>query len=130
MNLNTAITSYTQVGNHSAVEEASPHKLILMLLTGAQDRLAAAKGYMERGAIADKGSSISTAMNIINGLRASLDHDTGGEISANLDSLYDYMGRRLFEANLKNDPDAITEVSGLLREITTAWVGIKGQVSN
>ena len=129
MNLKTAINSYTQVGNHSAIEEASPHKLILMLLTGAQDRLAAAKGHMDRGNIADKGASIGTAINIIQGLRASLDHKAGGEISANLDSLYEYMGRRLFQANLKNDPLAIAEVSSLLREITTAWVGIRDQVN-
>ncbi len=72
--------------------------------------------------IADKGASISKAIDIIsNGLKASLDHDKGGEIAARLEALYDYMVTRLLQANLKNDLKALEEVSGLLEEIHSAW---------
>jgi len=128
MNVQVAMQQYRQVSNHSAVEDASPHKLILMLLTGAQERIATAKTHMVNGNIAAKGETIGTAMNIVIGLRASLDHDKGGEISSNLDALYEYMEKRLFEANVKNDPAILDEVSNLLKEITSAWVGIADQV--
>jgi len=128
MNVQVAMQQYRQVGNHASVEDASPHKLILMLLTGAQERIATAKTHMINGNIAAKGETIGTAMNIVVGLRASLDHDKGGEISSNLDALYEYMEKRLFEANVKNDPAMLDEVSNLLKEITSAWVGITDQI--
>jgi len=128
MNVQVAMKQYRQVGNHASVEDASPHKLILMLLTGAQERIASAKIHMNNGKIGPKAENITTAMNIVTGLRASLDHEKGGEISSNLDALYEYMERRLFEANLKNDPSILDEVSNLLKEITSAWVGIADQV--
>ncbi|MCW8826873.1 MAG: flagellar export chaperone FliS [Gammaproteobacteria bacterium] len=128
MNVQVAMQQYRQVGNHSSAEDASPHKLILMLLTGAQERIATAKTHMVNGNIAAKGETIGTAMNIIVGLRASLDHDKGGAISSNLDALYEYMEKRLFDANLKNDPAILEEVSNLLKEITSAWAGIADQI--
>ncbi|MDI5818780.1 flagellar protein FliS, partial [Salmonella enterica subsp. enterica serovar Kentucky] len=40
--------------------------------------------------------------------------EKGGEIATNLSELYDYMIRRLLQANLRNDAQAIEEVEGLL----------------
>jgi flagellar protein FliS len=128
MNTQVAMHQYRQVSNHSSVEDANPHKLILMLLTGAQERIVTARTHMINRNIAAKGETIGTAMNIIVGLRASLDHEKGGEISSNLDALYEYMEKQLFIANLKNDPLKLDEVSNLLKEITSAWVGIANQV--
>jgi flagellar protein FliS len=128
MNTQVAMQQYRQVSNHSSVEDANPHKLILMLLTGAQERIVTARTHMINRNIAAKGETIGTAMNIIVGLRASLDHEKGGEISSNLDALYEYMEKQLFIANLKNDPLKLDEVSNLLKEITSAWVGIANQV--
>ena len=114
-------SQYKQVGAQSGVESATPHRLIQMLLEGALEKINLAKGYMQRGDTAMKGTHISWAISIIDGLRMSLDKDAGGEIAANLDSLYDYMGRRLVEANLRNDIKMLDEVSGLLIEIKSAW---------
>ena len=76
---------------------------------------------MEQGDIPGK-AALSKAINIItNGLRAGLNHEAGGEIAANLDDLYDYMTRRLLQANLHNDIDAIEEVERLLTNIADAW---------
>jgi flagellar protein FliS len=101
---------------------ASPHKLILMLLEGAMTAIASAAVHMQAREIEKKGNAISKAIMIIeNGMRASLDKSAGGEIAASLDSLYDYMGRRLMMANLNNDPAILKEVHGLLADIKSAW---------
>lgn len=120
-NKDSMLKQYKQVGAHSGVASASPHRLIQMLLEGALEKINLAKGYMERGDVALKGSHISWAISIIDGLRMSLDKESGGEIAQNLDDLYDYMGRRLAEANMENSVGMLNEVAGLLIEIKSAW---------
>ncbi|APG18653.1 MULTISPECIES: flagellar export chaperone FliS [Kosakonia] len=114
--------AYAQVGVESAVLSASPHQLVVLLFDGALSAMKKAAILIEQGDIPGKGRALSQAINIItNGLRAGLNHEAGGEISANLDSLYDYMTRRLLQANLHNDLSAIDEVSKLLSNIADAW---------
>ncbi len=120
-----ASRQYESVGAHSGVAAASPHRLITMLMDRALARLARAKGHMQRGDIAEKGTHISGAMAILDGLRASLDPQKGGEIAANLDALYDYMNRQLVVANIANDIDILDEVTALIREIRSGWIGIE-----
>lgn len=116
-----AINEYSQVGVSSGVEQASPHRLIQMLMDGAIEKVAMAKGFMERQETALKGSHISWAISIIEGLRASLDKGAGGEIADNLDDLYDYMVRRLVRSNAENNIDMLDEVLSLLRSVKGAW---------
>ncbi len=125
-----ALQQYSQVGAQTGVAYASPHRLIQMLLDGALDKIALARGHMLRGDIAQKGSHISWAISIIEGLRASLDRQAGGDVAQNLGVLYDYMETRLLEANLKNDPEMLNEVCGLLHQIKDAWDAIGGTVKN
>jgi len=115
------LARYKKVGVETNFETASPHRLIQMLLEGALEKIYLAKGYMQRADAALKGSHISWAISIIDGLRMSLDKDAAGEISQNLDDLYDYMARRLAEANMENDIGMLDEVAGLLVEIKSAW---------
>ena len=124
--MNSALQQYRKVGAQTGVEAATPHRLIQMLLEGALEKINLAKGYMQRNEVSLKGSHISWAISIIDGLRMSLDKEGGGEIAENLDSLYDYMGRRLLEANLNNDVAMLDEVSGLLLEIKSAWDAVPG----
>lgn len=123
-----AIEEYTQLALRTDIETASPHRLILLLLDGALDKLRAARTAMARNNIAAKGSNITWAMSIIDGLRASLNHERGGKIAANLDALYDYMTRTLVSANLHNDDLNLAEVERLLGEIRAGWKGIEAQV--
>ena len=95
-----------------------------MLMEGALTKIATAKGHMERGEIRQKGEQVGCAISILEGLKASLDHDKGGEIARNLEDLYIYMERRLIEANRINDPAALDEVADLLKEIKEAWDAI------
>jgi flagellar secretion chaperone FliS len=122
------LRKYEQVDLQTAVEHGSPHRIIWMLFDGALARISAAMGHMRRGAVADKGKNLGLASSIIESLRASLDHERGGEIAGNLDRLYEYMGRRLIEGNLRNDVGALEEVHKLLTDLRDTWREIKSQV--
>jgi flagellar secretion chaperone FliS len=120
----SALKEYAKINVQTGIENASPHRLIQMLIDSALAKLAQAKGHLKANAINEKGEDISMAISIIGGLRDSLDHEKGGSLADNLDSLYEYMTYRLMESNLKNDISIIDEVRGLLLEIKTAWDGI------
>ena len=118
----SGIQAYAQVGVESAVLSASPHQLVVLLFDGALSAMKKAIILIEQGDIPGKGQAISKAINIIsNGLQSGLNHEIGGDLAANLDSLYDYMTRRLLQANLHNDIYAINEVVELLNNIADAW---------
>ena len=121
MNAMAAMRQYQQVGVKAQVTEADPHRLIQMLMQGGLDRIAQAKGAMEREAYAEKGVLIGKAISIIGGLRDALDQDVGGDLAANLDRLYEYMTMRLFEASRHNNVEQLNEVGKLLGEIKLAW---------
>lgn len=125
-NLNTrsALRKYNQVRAQGQIEGASSHRLIQVLMEGALEKIHAAKGLIERKDIPEKVRHINWALSIIDGLRQSLDMEKGGEIAQNLKALYDYMQRRLVAANLKNDPQILDEVTGLMFEIKSAWDAI------
>lgn len=124
MNAFAAMQQYQAVNTQAQAAAADSHRLIQMLMEGGLTRLAQARGAMERQQTALKGELISKAIGIIGGLRQGLDLEKGGEIAGNLDSLYDYMTRRLMDANVKNDPAILEEVSGLLREVKEGWDAI------
>lgn len=119
-----ALEGYGRSAVESEVNYASPYRIIQMLMEGALSKIATAKGCIERNDIAEKSRQITWGMNIIQGLRTSLDPEKGGEIASNLDALYEYMGRRLLEANVKNDPAILDEVSSLLQEVKAGWDNI------
>ena len=117
--------AYKQVGVETEIQTADPHRLILLLLDGAIVGLSEALLHMEANQIGKKGSCISKAIDIIaNGLKVSVDRESGGDLALRLIALYDYMCIRLLHANMKNDQAAIKEVVSLLREIHSAWTQI------
>jgi flagellar protein FliS len=122
-----ALEGYGRNAVESEVNYASPYRIIQMLMEGALTKLATAKGCIARNDIAEKSRQITWGMNIIQGLRTSLDAEKGGDIASNLDSLYEYMGRRLLEANVNNDAAIIDEVITLLREIKAGWDAIPAE---
>ncbi|WP_110687219.1 flagellar export chaperone FliS [Salinicola aestuarinus] len=114
--------AYARVGVESSVMSADPHQLIVMLFDGAQAAISSAKLHMEDGNRAAKGAAISKAIDIVNnGLAAALDHEKGGEISGNLGRLYDFVGRLLLQANLKDDPEALDRAAAILDNIGAGW---------
>ncbi|HKS11858.1 MAG TPA: flagellar export chaperone FliS [Pseudomonas sp.] len=121
MNPMLALRQYQKVNGAAQTSEASPHRLVQMLMQGGLDRIAQAKGAMARNDVAQRGELIGKAIGIVGGLREGLDLDNHGDTLAELDSLYTYMSRRLVEANAKNDPAILDEVARLLITVKEGW---------
>src|SRR5690606_31242683 len=109
-----ALNNYRTVDAYGAAAASDRTQLVLRMMQGALDRIATARGHMVRGEPGPKGETLGRAVRLIDGLRACLDPQQGGpagaDMAANLGALYDYMGRRLTEANLRNDTAALDEV--------------------
>jgi flagellar protein FliS len=128
MNARGALRQYQAVDIQSQIYQASPHRLIQMLMEGALARMQQAKGAMERGQLGLKAQGIGKASNIIGALRGSLNMEVGGQLADRLSALYGYMQIGLLQANLRNDAAKLEEVCDLLRVIKSGWDGIEPQV--
>lgn len=115
------LNQYRTVDAYGAAASSDRVTLILRMMQGALDRIAAARGHMQRGEAGPKGEALGKAVRLIDGLRSCLDHDKGGQIAANLAGLYEYMTRRLTEGNLRNDQRPLAEVADLLDEIRSGF---------
>lgn len=127
-NARSALDQYSQNAVQAGIESASPHRLIQMLMAGMLDKVAAARGHMQRNEIQQKGMQVACAISILEGLKSSLDKEKGGDIAQNLEDLYIYMERRLVEGNRDNDIAALDEVSDLMKQIKEAWDTIGEQI--
>jgi len=118
--------SYARAYQSQAVLSASPGQLVLMLYDGAlrflghaRDALESPEGSPRRIEIIS--TNLIKAQNILAELQASLNHDVGGDHSANLDRLYEYYIRRLLEANMKKKVEPVIEVERLVRQLRDGW---------
>ncbi|ABG41588.1 flagellar protein FliS [Paraglaciecola sp. T6c] len=115
------INAYKKGNLKQEIAQADPHKLTLMLMQGALDRMAYAKGCMERKEYAEKAQHIGRCTAILINLRDTLDLTNNAEVAENLFSLYDYMVQRLTDATVQNNLQIMDEVIGLMLPIKTAW---------
>ena len=122
--------SYRTVGLETSVTGANPHQLISLLFDALQQSLLSTKAAIVSGDIPAKGRSVSRAVRILEeGLKASLDADRGGDLAANLRSLYDYCILKTTEANRRNDVAMIDEVIRLIHPVSDGWNQIRSEVS-
>ncbi len=110
------------------VNTASREQLLIMLYDGAIRFLREAEGAMADRQVVQQGALISKTIGIINELSATLDHEVGGEVAADLEALYDYMNRELLRANLKDDPHRLGEVRKMLTGLRDTWLKAIAQV--
>lgn len=109
--------------------ESDPHRTVMLLLQGAIERARAADAAIVGNRIDIKVTSINSAMDILEVLQASLDHDAGGNIAGGLESLYAYIIERLAQANALNNREYLAESIRLLSEIASAWAEIPGKLA-
>lgn len=119
-----SMKAYKSVSLDSQKTVASPYKVVQMLLAGALERLAKARVAIEQEKPAQRGELLGATMMIVAELRMALDHDTGGDIAANLDNLYEFIMAELVLANTENSIDKLEAISGLLRDIKESWDAI------
>lgn len=115
------LQQYAQTSVQTGIESATPHRLVQMLYEGTLDRLAQAKGAIQRKDFASKANLTNRVVEILTYLQNSLDMIRGGDVARNLFELYDYMTRQVLAASRHNDPTRLDEVATLLREIKVAW---------
>ena len=116
-----ALKAYNSVNVSSNAAYADQVQLIQMLFDGLIESLDKAAGHIQRKELKDKNETIGRAQKIIFGLQMSLDMEKGGELSRNLNELYEYAVKRLLHAHTRNDVDAVIEVKSLINEVSAAW---------
>jgi flagellar secretion chaperone FliS len=107
----------------SRVLSADPLELVRLLYQGAIGSVQNAQRHLAEGRILERSRSITHAYTILTELLAALDRERGGEIASRLAGLYDYMQRRLLEANFRQIDAPLSEVLGLLTTISEGWAG-------
>jgi flagellar protein FliS len=117
----SALRQYQNVNTVSALGHTDGHRLVQMLFEGSLDRIAAAKGHMQRGEMNEKRERIARVIDILCHLRATLDLDSGEEIARNLNDLYTFMETSLLKANAHNEPEQLDLVADLMREVKSGW---------
>ena len=109
----------------SRVMTADPIELVNLLYEGCMQAVREARYHLAEGRIAERSREINKACAIVIELASALDHERGGEISQRLALLYDYINRRLLEANIQQSDSLLGEVLGLLSTLAEAWAGIR-----
>jgi flagellar secretion chaperone FliS len=109
----------------SRVLTADPIELINLLYQACTQAVREARRHLAEGRITDRSRQITKACDIVIELATSLDHERGGEISRRLALLYDYMLRRLLEANMQQSDAPLADVLGLLSTLSEAWAGVR-----
>ncbi len=115
MSINSPYETYKQ----NSVSTVSPGELTLMLYNGCIKFLNQANQALIEENMQEKNINLIKAQKIINELMVTLDMDY--EISHNLLHLYDYLHRRLIEANMKNDSEIINEVMEFVIQFRDNW---------
>ena len=109
----------------SRILSADPLELVRLLYQACTGSVREARRYLAEGDIAARCRCLSKAHLILTELATSLDHDRGGDLSRGLAKLYDYIQRRLLEANSRQEDAPLSEVLGLLSTLSEAWEGIR-----
>ena len=103
------------------VNTADQKRLILMCYEGAIERLQKGKERILDNRPDERTTHLSKAREIITELQCALNFEKGGQIAKNLNAIYTYILKRIFEADVKNDISAIDEVLVMLRDLKSAW---------
>jgi flagellar protein FliS len=100
---------------------ASPAQLIILLYEGALTHLHKAIAAIEKKDIPAKCKAITRVHDIVIELNTSLNHEVGGEISRELERLYNFMGEQLIKANAENSIEALKTVQKNLETLLEGW---------
>jgi flagellar protein FliS len=117
---NKNLKAYKTTSLSADLAVADPHRVIQLMMQGVLERLAHAKGAIERRDFEAKAVAISKTLSIINGLQDSLDLSYG-KIPQDLYDLYTYMKDRVMDASRDMDCAPLDEVANLMLTIKSGW---------
>jgi len=120
-------SQFAQAYQRAQAETASPIQLVIMLYDGAIRFLSLAREKMDARDLEARHTYLLKAQRVIAELLSSLDREKGGEVAENLGRLYYFMLQELVEANLKDQPQPIDTVIGMLRELRSSWAEVEKQ---
>uniref|UniRef100_UPI0040574E11 flagellar export chaperone FliS n=1 Tax=Acetatifactor sp. TaxID=1872090 RepID=UPI0040574E11 len=111
-------SAYAQYNNNKVLT-ASPAELTLMLYEGAIKFCNIASAAIERQDIQKAHDNIVKIQRIIDYLRQTLDMKYA--VAQDFERIYEYISRRLIEANIKKDKEILEEVNEHLHSIRDNW---------
>lgn len=109
------------------VSTASPGQILIMLYEAAIQNVKKSITAIEAKNIAEKGKYIGKTHDILNELNCSLNHEIGGDVSKELERLYNFMITQLIKANLENDSNPLHSVQKNLETLLEGWRGAVAQ---
>ena len=109
------------------IRTASPLTLVVRFYDESIRMCRNAIEQQQAGNAAGRGEAVSRALALVGELRNVLDHEAGGEIARNLDSLYGYVTDCLVESSLQGATDPIERAQDVLVELRGGWVDIQAQ---
>jgi flagellar secretion chaperone FliS len=104
------------------VMTASPEELHLMLYDGAIRFTESAKQALRESRWEDAHEATVRAQNIVLEMSSVLDRERQPDLCAKMASLYNFVYRRLVEANLKHDAAAMDDALKILNYQRETWV--------
>lgn len=107
---------------NNRVMTASPAQLTLMLYDGAIKFCNIALAAMEHNQVEKVNTNIQKAQKIIEEFRSTLNFDY--PVAKDFDKVYEYIYRRLVEANIKKDPAILNEALGHIRTMRETWIEV------
>ncbi|MGL5813385.1 MAG: flagellar export chaperone FliS [Aeromonas sp.] len=117
---NRHLKAYKATSIAADLTVADPHRVIQLMMQGFLERLAQAKGAIERSDMEAKSVAISKAQGLLHGLQDALDMSQGA-MAEDLYGLYAYMDERIWDASLARDIAPLEEVMGLMVTIKSGW---------
>ena len=105
----------------ASVMTASKEQIFLMLYEGAIKFTKIAILAMEEKRIAERGTNILRAYDIIMELHTTLDHKVGGELAKQLEDLYLFMMDQYTKANIKSDVEPLKSNIKILENLYDGW---------
>jgi len=127
MSYQEAYGTYHAANLDAQTARASPIELVLLLTDGLLDELARARAHIVGRRYEARAASINKCVDIINGLASSLDFEGGGQVVANLASLYEFCANHLHGAGVKQDPAMVDEVLRIMNTIRQGWAGVQAR---
>lgn len=109
---------YNQYKQNS-INTATPEELTLMLYNGLVKFIMQAQTGIEEKNLEKANNSIIRSQDIIREFQVTLNMKY--EVAHSLALIYDYMYRRLVEANIKKDRELLEEVLGFAKELRDTW---------